>query len=66
MREREATTATCGAWSQGRGDTTSMEGNKLVSKISSLVEEDRIVALSKVLVRVNELREHFGFRVLEK
>jgi len=38
-----------------------MEGNKLVSKISSLVEEDRIVALSKVLVRVNELREHFGF-----
>ncbi|KAL9318037.1 hypothetical protein ACSQ67_014554 [Phaseolus vulgaris] len=52
--------------SQGRGGTTSMEGNKLVSKISNLVEEDRIVALREVLVRVNELREHFGFRVLEK
>jgi len=38
-----------------------MEGNKLVSKISNLVEEDRIVALREVLVRVNELREHFGF-----
>ncbi|XP_027922308.1 putative clathrin assembly protein At4g40080 [Vigna unguiculata] len=44
----------------GIPDAASMEGNKVVGEISSMVEEDVIVALSEVLVRVNELRERFG------
>jgi len=60
LRETEALLAVV----EGIGgipDAASMEGNKLVCEISSLVEEDGIAALSEVLVRVKELRERFGF-----
>ncbi|BAT86549.1 hypothetical protein LR48_Vigan03g309300 [Vigna angularis] len=59
LRETEALLAVI----EGIGgipDAASMEGNKLVGEMRSLVEEDVVVALSEVLVRVNELRERFG------
>ncbi|WVZ06187.1 hypothetical protein V8G54_019533 [Vigna mungo] len=59
LRETEALLAVI----EGIGgipDAASMEGNKLVGEIWIVVEEDVVVALSEVLVRVNELRERFG------
>lgn len=45
----------------GIPEITSMEGNKLVYEISSLVKEDENVTLDEVFVRINELRERFEF-----
>ncbi|CAJ1854444.1 unnamed protein product [Sphenostylis stenocarpa] len=44
----------------GIPDTTTLEGNRLVIEISTSVEEDVVVALGEVFVRVNEFRERLG------
>ncbi|KAG4920104.1 hypothetical protein JHK84_048947 [Glycine max] len=45
-------------------DAASMEGNKLVSEIATLVEEDGVATLSEVFVRVNEFRERLAMGCL--
>jgi len=38
-------------------NAASMEGNRLVSEVATLVEEDGVAVLSEIFLRVNEFRE---------